>query len=368
MQLAPSLLSTLLLLPVCLGCSIYPETRQRERLHNPFPQLKKIAILPFFNQSNEPTLDTDLVTQQYYAELQAIPGFEVMPVGVSRMLYMQHALQYGEPTDGETFQALARSMGVEAVVVGSVTDFDAYYPPRLAMTVNWYAANEGFHPIPAGYGLPWGTESEKDIPKRIVHDAEFELARSQLATQTPISTGAVPQREMSPMGEKPPMGGSPPEDDSDLTPVGYTEQLSESMTADSVIASDIPGEQMTINDQFHGDPWMVDMAAPLPADWPDATDLIPDPPMPHRPQAIINRDPILTHTKIYHGDDPYFTSRLANRIETGDDARPGGWQGYLRRSDDFIRFCCHLHISELLESRGGADQSDLILQWPLSRY
>ena len=41
--------------------------------------------------------------------------------------------------------------------VGSVTDFEAYYPPRMAMTVHWYAANEGFHAIPPGYGLPWGT-------------------------------------------------------------------------------------------------------------------------------------------------------------------------------------------------------------------
>ncbi len=88
-------------------------------------------------------------------------------------------------------------MGVEALVVGSVTDFDAYYPPRMAMTVHWYAANEGFHPIPAGYGLPWGTDHEKHIPKRIAREAEFELARSQLsdpnatvAERSPLSQGS----------------------------------------------------------------------------------------------------------------------------------------------------------------------------------
>ena len=110
------------------------------------------------------------------------------------------------------------------------------------------------------------------------------------------------------------------------------------------------------------------VAAPLPADWPDSTDLIPDPPVPHRPVATVNHEPVLTHTRLYRGDDAYFTNRLADHGETGDDARPGGWQGYLKRSDDFIHFCCHLHITEMLESRGGRDQSDLILRWPLSRY
>lgn len=389
---------------MAVGCSFVPETRQRDRLHNPFPQLKKVAVLPFFNQSSEPTLDTGLVTQQYYAALQAIPGFEVMPVGVSRAHYVQYSMQYGEPQTGEELQRFAQQIGVEAIVVGSVTDFDAYYPPKLAMTVNWYAANDGFHPIPAGYGLPWGTEHEKEIPKRIVNEAEFELARSQLATQTPL-----PSDKAGP-------AGSPSANEQGMIPAGFTMQAGDSAPMPPSVMEELPlplpdgsngsrpmdpyiGDPSAGGGQFHEgsipgdayqepgyhDPaylngeyqngeyqdgaWSSEMpGAMLPPDWPDATDLIPDPPLPHRPETIVSHEPILSHTRIYHGDDPYFTSRLSDHIETGDDARPGGWQGYLRRSDDFIRFCCHLHITEMLESRGGADQSDLILRWPLSRY
>ncbi|MCP4885796.1 MAG: hypothetical protein GY904_04185 [Planctomycetaceae bacterium] len=348
LQFVPSVITLSLLLSMLVGCAWVPKTSQRDRLHNPFPQLKQVAILPFFNQSSEPTLDTDIVTQQYYAALQAIPGFEVMPVGVSKTLYTQFVTQYGEPQAGADFQYLAQLMGVEALVVGSVTDFDAYYPPRLAMTVNWFAANEGFHPIPAGYGLPWGTEQEKQIPKRIVDDAEFELARSQLATQTPIPS----ENALVNAGEA-----------GNLTPVGYASETDRGGSVEAVVG-DLPAI-----DEFHSDEWTGEvLGAPLPPDWPTPTDLIPDPPSPNRPIAEISHDPVLTHTEIYRGDDPYFTNRLANHIETGDDARPGGWQGYLRRSNDFIRFCCHLHITEMLESRGGSDQRDLILRWPLSRY
>jgi hypothetical protein len=77
---------------------------------------------------------------------------------------------------------------------------------------------------------------------------------------------------------------------------------------------------------------------------------------------------VLSHTRLFQGNDQDFTQRLADYVSVADDARIGGWQSYLNRSDDFIRFCCHLHVAEMLESRGGVDQSDFILRWPISRY
>ena len=314
-QLIAASLAGYMLLHTC-GCSAFPAVRHREKVHNPFPQLKQVAILPFYNQSNVPTVNGEEVALAYYAELQSVPGFEVLPVGVSRSLTLQYAQQHGEPTTGEQFQQLAQFMGVEAVVVGSVTDFDAYYPPRMAMTVHWYAANPGFHPVPPGYGLPWGTKEEKRIPQRIVQEAEFELAREQLLTQTPVAGDS----SQSATGEAD--GGA------------------------------IEGGQGDL----------------LPASWPDPTGFIPDAPSPSRPPLVEQTRPIITHTRIYRGNDAYVTDKLADYVNNGDEARAGGWQNYLNRSNDFIRFCCHLHIDEMLESRGGRDQSDLILRWPISRY
>ncbi len=305
------------------GCSAFPEIRHRPSLHNPFPQLKQVAVLPFYNQSDEPTVNGEAVALAYYAELQSIPGFEVLPVGVARNLWLEYSRTYGEPKSGQQFQQLAQFMGVEAVVVGSVTDFDAYYPPRVAMTVHWYAANPGFHPVPPGYGLPWGTKAEKRIPRRVVEEAEFELAREQLATQTPLPADAGPSAAVSQVA---------------------IEYLSP--------APDILGSGL----------------AELPSQWPDPTGLIPDPPQPSPPAFNAQSKPVLTHTRLYRGDDAYVTGRLADYVGNEDDARTAGWQSYLNRSNDFIRFCCHLHLTEMLESRGGLDQSDLILRWPISRY
>ena len=55
--------SALVLSLVCLvsgGCAAIPEISHQPQYHNPFPQLHRVAILPFFNLSAEPT-----VSQQY---------------------------------------------------------------------------------------------------------------------------------------------------------------------------------------------------------------------------------------------------------------------------------------------------------------
>ncbi len=109
---------------------------------------------------------------------------------------------------------LANILGVDAVVVGSVTDYTPYYPPRCGLRVEWYAANPGFHEIPPGYGLPWGTPEEEYIPAPLVFESEFALAKAQLATQTPacekppLDPPAAPQQssdEPGPFARGPPL-------------------------------------------------------------------------------------------------------------------------------------------------------------------
>ncbi len=41
-----------------------------------------MAIAPFLNLSTEPTLDGRQFALAYFNELQCVPGFEVVPVGI----------------------------------------------------------------------------------------------------------------------------------------------------------------------------------------------------------------------------------------------------------------------------------------------
>ena len=110
-------LAAMLLCIASSGCAMWPERVVEPQFHNPFPQIYRVAVLPFFNQSAEPTVDGDVVAMAYFNELQTIPGFEVMPVGVSKQMLAASISVHGrEPRTGEEFQRLARQMGVDAVV------------------------------------------------------------------------------------------------------------------------------------------------------------------------------------------------------------------------------------------------------------
>lgn len=201
------------------GCSlILPDVSHEPVVHNPFPQLNKVAIAPFFNQSDEPTVDGRRFALAYFAELQAIPGFEVVPLGVVENAIIENQVDLSHP--GEA-RRLANILGVDAVVIGSVTDYTPYYPPRCGLRVEWYAANTGFHEIPPGYGLPWGTPQEEYIPAPLVFESEFALAKAQLATQTPacrpMSLEPPAASRRAPPPEPPRLPGSliqPPDDTS----------------------------------------------------------------------------------------------------------------------------------------------------------
>jgi len=342
-----------LILAGCLlsaGCSMLPEIARQPALHNPYPQLSKVAVAPFFNLSQEPTVDGRRVALAYFNELQSVPGFEVVPVGVVETAMRTHHIQLTGPAEA---RRLAQVLEVDALVVGAVTDFSPYYPPRCGLQVEWYAANPCFHPIPPGYGLPWGTRDERRIPEPVVFEAEMALASAQLKTQTPTYQPlAVPEGKASGAGDSPPVGVDGQQ------PTAPGPQGGEGVLP---LSHEAPLEKRP-----EGNPTVYPVPG-MPPDWPDPRGFIP--PAPHRqpPTCWPSEAPVIRHTRTYNGHDTEFTQALNSYYAFRDDARFGGWQGYLQRSDDFIRFCCHLHISEMLSARGGAGETRVVWQWPSIR-
>jgi hypothetical protein len=384
------------------GCSlIFPDVSHEPVVHNPFPQLNKVAVAPFFNQSNEPTVDGRKFALAYFAELQAVPGFEVVPLGVVETAIVENQVNLANP--GEA-RRLANILGVDAVVVGSVTDYTPYYPPRCGLRVEWYAANAGFHEIPPGYGLPWGTREEEYIPAPLVFESEFALAKAQLKTQTPMcekpsldppaaAAGFLQAEPASQPGDPtlpppdkvnspgksgntpnvPASGASPAKSASNKKSDRENAHITHALFQENIAGEELPPGDSTANGPpapLESDPAAASVTTgafgahgAMPANWPDERGFIPPPPSLERPPCCPQNGPIMTHTRIYHGNDSQFTEALASYYHFRDDARFGGWQNYLQRSDDFIRFCCHMHISEMLSARGGAGETRVVWQW-----
>ncbi|MCC7474802.1 MAG: hypothetical protein IT425_05365 [Pirellulales bacterium] len=388
-----------LLLFYATGCSmIFPDVSHQPVIHNPFPQLSKVAIAPFFNQSDETTVDGRVFAKAYFAELQTVPGYEVVPLGVVEEAIIANQVDLSKPSEA---RRLANILGVDVVVIGAVTDFSPYYPPRCGLRVEWYAANAGYHEIPPGYGLPWGTPEEEFIPAPLVFESEFALAKAQLATQTPdcpaepLSPPNPPQKTTEPApfpgtpekpsnaenaapnsnppntGEADSSAGAPQSTNtihqvSHESPDKNSEEVEGLSVGDSTAsgaASSMQSEQAASGARTGA----IGAYAAMPPGWPDERGFIPPPPSPVKPPCCPTNGPVMTHTRIYNGNDSDFTEALASYYHFRDDARFGGWQNYLARSEDFIRFCCHMHIAEMLSARGGASETRVVWRWSDSR-
>lgn len=359
-----------------LGCNLLPQRLDRPQIHNPFPQLRKVAVVPFFNQSGFAQINGADVANSYRHQLQQIPGFEVLPVGVVD----RHLASQPIPVDqAPDFQQLARDLGVDAVVVGSITDFDPYYPPRLGLAVRWYAANPSYHPIPPGYGLPWGTAEEEYIPADLRFEAEFALASEQLKTQTPLAVVEPPADSgtaaQTPRRSPPTRLASDPRsadsNNAALPSRGAPAPLAsppQAPRAAGAATSSGTADPMATGPTAVGGVMLTGQPDALPADWPDPNGFVPDRPMATRPPSLPQAGPVMELIKQYDGSNSELTARLESYFAFRDDARFGGWQSYLERTDDFINFCCYLHISELLTARGGAGYARPVWRWPLATY
>jgi len=358
------LLICLVLVTFSSGCTILPKRLHQPKLYNPFPQLHKIAVVPFFNQSNFPSINGAKVAMNYRHQLQQVRGFEVVPVGVVDQFLKENPIPINSVPN---FQLLAKQLGVDAVVVGSITDFDPYYPPKMGLAVRWYAANECLHPIPPGYGLPWGTSEEEFIPEYLRYEAEFSLAQKQLQTQTPKPGTQAPEQQ-GPAGRHASIGNPVPGMSNPNKPVGVNYPLPGIQAGYSSPSGSVATPSMIGSSGTQAGRWQSPPNAGLPKNWPDSNAYIPDGPRTSAPKCDPQSGPIMSLIKQYDGADSEFTGSLAKYYQFQDDKRFGGWESYLQRQDDFIDFCCYLHISELLSARGGSGKSKVVWKWPFEPY
>ena len=322
------------------GCQL-PTAVRKPMVRNPFPQLSKVAVAPFINLSTEPSVDGRRFALAYFNELQLVPGFEVVPIGVVENAMRTYRIDLAN--SGEA-RRLAQILGVDAVVVGAVTDYSPYYPPRLGLRVEWYAANPYYHPIPPGYGLPLDTPEEEDLPESLVYEANLARAKYQLESmepKPPLVLHPVPPATDQPI--------PPPQEITDPEPPAGDSQSPVRDIAYQPPSVSPQGERTTGPPQpTHAAPQNAFVAPSLQAL--------------SAPVETPTNEPVLRHTRIYNGHDEWFTEALRTYHLFRDDRRDVGWRTYLQRSEDFIRFCCHLHIAEMLTARGGAASSELVFR------
>jgi len=141
---------------VPFGCHSAPQVPPRQWLYvSPYPGPRSLAVTVFLNQSGSAALDPMVVTDEFYTELQQIPGLEVVPV--NRVLATMDQLGLSAVRGPDEAVLLADALGVDGVIVGAVTRYDPYWPPLVGMAVQLYGRSDPNEPgvAPESPVPPW---------------------------------------------------------------------------------------------------------------------------------------------------------------------------------------------------------------------
>ncbi len=347
-------------LPILSGCVM-----TEVGVTNPVVGLTTVAVAPFFNLSQERAVDGRRFALAYYAELQKTPGFQVIPVGVVEQAMFDNRLEMNNPDD---VLKLSQLLGADAVVIGAVTDYSPYYPPRVGLQVSWYSPRPwSFYP-----GIPtdeWARHYAKPHRFSLFKPCRVEdsclacppegappTAPGSVPASLPAAAAPVVTRGQSLDDAAPILRGSRvrnlPEffdegDEGETQQTQAIQGISPQFAPRMLGASATPGPMVVAPSQ--GVPMNLDGAPPL------AGSPVIDP-------TFDPRVPLMSYTRLFDGADPKVTARLRDYVELQGDLRSGGWQACLQRSEDFIRFTSHVMIVEMLQLHGGEAKKRVVLK------
>ena len=111
------LLAVAAMLVAVSGCVMFDV-----RVTNPVNGLTTVAVAPFFNLSEERSVDGRRFAQAYFTELQKTPGLQVVPVGVVEQAIFDNKLEMSSRDDA---LKLAEILHVDA---GWVRHGESLYP------------------------------------------------------------------------------------------------------------------------------------------------------------------------------------------------------------------------------------------------
>lgn len=131
-----------------------------QRTEAPYAERQVWAIAPLRNESGSRHADGLLMADQLTRAFEQVVGIDALPL--NRVLEAMDALKMPGIASREDAIRLREALGVDALVVGSITHYDAYDPPKLGLALDLYAWPT--EPTGSGLdirGLSWAPTADK---------------------------------------------------------------------------------------------------------------------------------------------------------------------------------------------------------------
>ena len=138
-----------LLILMALGLSVGGCVNQREVpvWAGIYPRQQLWAVVPMRNESGSLHADGVRMADHLANQLEIIPGIDTL--AVNRVLAAMDALQLATVASSADALSLRQTLGVDGLVIGTVTAYDPYTPPKLGLKIELYVDS----------GWPWFEES-----------------------------------------------------------------------------------------------------------------------------------------------------------------------------------------------------------------
>jgi hypothetical protein len=117
------------------GCQ-YRGTPKPQRLTAPYGDRQVWAVAPLRNESGSLHADGLKAADKLAQRLETVIGVDTLPV--NRVLVAMQALEMSAVSTREDVSKLREVMDVDAIIVGSITAYDPYAPPKLGLIIELY--------------------------------------------------------------------------------------------------------------------------------------------------------------------------------------------------------------------------------------
>lgn len=129
-----------LLAAILAGCANKPDLVAPEVLVSPYsPATSNVvwAVAPLANESGTSAVDSMMVTDAIVARAAEIRGIATLPL--NRTLAAMRALRMPAVRSPADARRLADALGADAIIVGSITAYDPYDPPKIGLMLGIYS-------------------------------------------------------------------------------------------------------------------------------------------------------------------------------------------------------------------------------------
>lgn len=117
------------------GCGPKPT---EQRLVAPYGQRQVWAVVPLRNESASRYADGYRTADELAVVFEQVQGIDVLPV--NRVIQAMQALEMDAVRSREDAIKLREVLGVDALVVGTVTSYEPYDPMRMGLALDLYSA------------------------------------------------------------------------------------------------------------------------------------------------------------------------------------------------------------------------------------